>query len=140
VLNSSIIHLPSIISSLDLCPHDVYTGFSLLSTNWVLVERERERERKKEKMGGKYCNAFRGLLVLAGTITMMMAIGSRAAASPDYATALSKCILFFEGQRSGKLPSTQRITWRGDSALSDGSDIGVKSSMIFIFECFHNIS
>ena len=38
----------------------------------------------------------------------------------DYGEALGKAILFFEGQRSGKLPSTQRVKWRGDSALSDG--------------------
>ncbi|XP_073301882.1 endoglucanase 20-like [Primulina huaijiensis] len=38
----------------------------------------------------------------------------------DYKDALSKGILFFEGQRSGKLPSSQRVKWRGDSALSDG--------------------
>nr|AAB35128.1 endo-1, 4-beta-glucanase=extracellular form {N-terminal} {EC 3.2.1.4} [Populus alba, suspension-cultured leaf cells, Peptide Partial, 30 aa] [Populus alba] len=28
--------------------------------------------------------------------------------SQDYANALEKSILFFEGQRSGKLPSNQR--------------------------------
>jgi len=38
----------------------------------------------------------------------------------DYDEALSKAILFFEGQRSGKLPRNQRVKWRGDSALSDG--------------------
>lgn len=38
----------------------------------------------------------------------------------NYKEALSKSILFFEGQRSGKLPSNQRITWRRDSALHDG--------------------
>lgn len=38
----------------------------------------------------------------------------------DYHDALRNAILFFEGQRSGKLPSNQRVTWRGDSALSDG--------------------
>ncbi|KAK6117877.1 hypothetical protein DH2020_048377 [Rehmannia glutinosa] len=43
----------------------------------------------------------------------------------DYGDALSKSILFFEGQRSGKLPSTQRLTWRKDSALGDGFDKGV---------------
>ncbi|OIV92649.1 hypothetical protein TanjilG_18000 [Lupinus angustifolius] len=41
-------------------------------------------------------------------------------ASYNYQDALSKAILFFEGQRSGKLPSNQRVKWRGDSALSDG--------------------
>ncbi|KAH9616476.1 hypothetical protein KSS87_000584 [Heliosperma pusillum] len=38
----------------------------------------------------------------------------------DYGDALSKSILFFEGQRSGKLPSSQRMPWRQDSALRDG--------------------
>lgn len=38
----------------------------------------------------------------------------------DYGDAIGKAILFFEGQRSGKLPSSQRMNWRGDSALSDG--------------------
>ncbi|XP_028756044.1 endoglucanase 1-like [Neltuma alba] len=41
--------------------------------------------------------------------------------SQQYRDALQKSILFFEGQRSGKLPSNQNLTWRGDSALSDGS-------------------
>ncbi|KAF8077097.1 hypothetical protein N665_1062s0017 [Sinapis alba] len=39
----------------------------------------------------------------------------------DYGDALNKSILFFEGQRSGKLPVNQRVTWRADSALSDGT-------------------
>ncbi|WOL13067.1 endoglucanase 1-like [Canna indica] len=43
----------------------------------------------------------------------------------NYADALSKSILFFEGQRSGKLPASQRMTWRGDSGLSDGSSYNV---------------
>ncbi|XP_068646728.1 endoglucanase 23-like [Aristolochia californica] len=43
----------------------------------------------------------------------------------DYAEALSKCILFFEGQRSGRLPASERLRWRGDSALADGSALGV---------------
>ncbi|KAH7836930.1 hypothetical protein Vadar_007558 [Vaccinium darrowii] len=46
-------------------------------------------------------------------------------ASQSYRDALSKSILFFEGQRSGKLPPSQRLTWRGDSGLSDGSAMNV---------------
>ncbi|WCJ40899.1 glycosyl hydrolase 9B18 [Euphorbia peplus] len=38
----------------------------------------------------------------------------------DYPLALSKSILFFQGQRSGYLPSDQRISWRSNSGLSDG--------------------
>lgn len=43
----------------------------------------------------------------------------------DYGQALSKSILFFEAQRSGYLPSTQRVTWRANSGLSDGKASGV---------------
>ncbi|KAG6496990.1 hypothetical protein ZIOFF_044874 [Zingiber officinale] len=47
------------------------------------------------------------------------------AQNPDYKLALSKSLLFFEGQRSGKLPPNQRLTWRKDSALRDGQEGGV---------------
>jgi endoglucanase len=43
----------------------------------------------------------------------------------DYRDALAKCILFFEGQRSGRLPASQRAAWRGDSGESDGAAAGV---------------
>ncbi|XP_047321532.1 endoglucanase 3-like [Impatiens glandulifera] len=39
---------------------------------------------------------------------------------PNYKDALAKAILFFQGQRSGKLPKDQQITWRSSSGLSDG--------------------
>ncbi|KAM3276956.1 hypothetical protein ACQJBY_045025 [Aegilops geniculata] len=42
----------------------------------------------------------------------------------DYRDALAKCILFFEGQRSGRLPADQRAAWRGDSGVSDGRAAG----------------
>lgn len=47
-------------------------------------------------------------------------ISKSSSSSYNYADALGKAILFFEGQRSGKLPKDQRVKWRGDSALSDG--------------------
>jgi len=47
-------------------------------------------------------------------------INTNSSANYDYADALDKAIMFFEGQRSGKLPKDQRVKWRGDSALSDG--------------------
>ncbi|CAI0375082.1 unnamed protein product [Linum tenue] len=45
---------------------------------------------------------------------------SASAAYHDYADALAKSILFFEGQRSGYLPPDQRLPWRANSGLSDG--------------------
>ncbi|XP_016483101.1 endoglucanase 18-like [Nicotiana tabacum] len=50
--------------------------------------------------------------ILAGPVSSFTA--------SDYKDAISKAILFFEGQRSGKLPVSQRVKWRGDSALIDG--------------------
>ncbi|KAL4558883.1 hypothetical protein LXL04_037087 [Taraxacum kok-saghyz] len=49
----------------------------------------------------------------------------RRIASHNYRDALTKSILFFEGQRSGKLPPNQRMTWRRNSGLSDGSAMKV---------------
>ncbi|XP_046333781.2 endoglucanase E-4-like [Haliotis rufescens] len=37
----------------------------------------------------------------------------------NYAEVLMKSILFYEAQRSGKLPASNRIPWRADSALGD---------------------
>ena len=37
----------------------------------------------------------------------------------NYAEVLQKSILFYEAQRSGRLPADNRIPWRGDSALQD---------------------
>lgn len=49
----------------------------------------------------------------------------RSGAAHNYGDALTKSLLFFEGQRSGRLPPTQRVKWRRDSGLSDGSAAGV---------------
>ncbi|KAL0359164.1 UNVERIFIED_CONTAM: Endoglucanase 15 [Sesamum angustifolium] len=48
-----------------------------------------------------------------------------AVSTVDYGAALTKSLLFYEAQRSGKLPADQRIRWRGDSALSDGISAGI---------------
>ncbi|XP_030453886.2 endoglucanase 1-like [Syzygium oleosum] len=55
----------------------------------------------------------------------LLCISCYAFTTKDYSEALEKSILFFEGQRSGKLPPTQRLTWRGNSGLSDGSSYHV---------------
>ncbi|XP_062193957.1 endoglucanase 22-like isoform X1 [Phragmites australis] len=43
----------------------------------------------------------------------------------DYGAALSKSLLYFEAQRSGRLPHNQRVPWRGHSGLTDGLQQGV---------------
>lgn len=48
--------------------------------------------------------------------------------NPQWSTLLGNLIYFYEAQRSGKLPSTKRVSWRNDSCVNDGSDSGVDLS------------
>ncbi|XVF44542.1 hypothetical protein PTKIN_Ptkin02bG0132900 [Pterospermum kingtungense] len=57
-------------------------------------------------------------LILIGVLGFQAAIGL---AVFNYGEALDKTFMFFEAQRSGKLPLDQRGKWRGDSGLKDGS-------------------
>ncbi|XP_022875747.1 endoglucanase 17 isoform X2 [Olea europaea var. sylvestris] len=58
---------------------------------------------------------------LLGAAAKHYPVRHRHIASHNYRDALTKSIMFFEGQRSGRLPPNQRITWRRNSGLSDGS-------------------
>ncbi|XP_069681406.1 uncharacterized protein [Periplaneta americana] len=42
----------------------------------------------------------------------------------DYGQVIRDSLLFYEAQRSGKLPSDQKVTWRKDSALNDKGQNG----------------
>jgi endoglucanase len=53
---------------------------------------------------------------------ILLVAPSPSAASPDYGLALSKGLLHFEAQRSGRLPADNRVPWRDDCCLSDGMD------------------
>ncbi|KAL5561414.1 hypothetical protein UlMin_031161 [Ulmus minor] len=75
---------------------------------------------------------FTVIFLFSSSITLLLCNGfpahhypHRRVASHNYRDALAKCIIYFEGQRSGKLPPNQRVTWRRDSGLSDGSAINV---------------
>ncbi|XXG61389.1 hypothetical protein AAC387_Pa05g0018 [Persea americana] len=61
-------------------------------------------------------------IVLLSALLSLMPL---AFAGHDYGQALSKSILFFEAQRSGFLPSNQRVNWRADSGLQDGKASGI---------------
>jgi hypothetical protein len=45
-------------------------------------------------------------------------------AAYDYKTVLKNSLLFYEAQRSGKLPADKKVTWRKDSALNDKGQKG----------------
>jgi aryl-phospho-beta-D-glucosidase BglC (GH1 family) len=51
-----------------------------------------------------------------------------AAGEYNYGEAVQKAIFFYEAQRSGDLPADYSVSWRGDSALNDGADVGVDLS------------
>lgn len=46
----------------------------------------------------------------------------------QWSTLLGEGLYFYEAQRSGKLPSTNRVKWRNDSAVNDGSDVNLDLS------------
>ncbi|KAJ3723121.1 9 glycosyl hydrolase [Lentinula raphanica] len=43
----------------------------------------------------------------------------------QWSTLLGDLLYFYEAQRSGKLPSSNRVSWRNNSATSDGSDVNL---------------
>ncbi len=43
----------------------------------------------------------------------------------NYGEVLQKSLLFYETQQSGKLPDWNRISWRADSGVNDGKDVGL---------------
>ncbi|RDI16762.1 processive endocellulase [Lentzea flaviverrucosa] len=53
---------------------------------------------------------------------------SAAAPAFNYGEALQKSVWFYDAQRSGKLPAGNRVSWRGDSAMRDGADVGLDLS------------
>lgn len=66
------------------------------------------------------------LALILGTLGMNTQMTKAApAANYNYGEALQKSLMFYEFQKSGKLPDNQRNNWRGDSALKDGSDVGL---------------
>jgi len=56
-------------------------------------------------------------------LTLALIAGSYAG-DYDYADVLGKSILFYEAQRTGKLPSGNRVPWRGDTFLNDAGSNG----------------
>lgn len=70
---------------------------------------------------------FAGIALAVSVMTSLLpqSITLGAASTFNYGEALQKSIMFYEFQRSGALPSDKRDNWRSDSALKDGSDVGL---------------
>ncbi|KAG0557526.1 hypothetical protein KC19_11G137600 [Ceratodon purpureus] len=78
-----------------------------------------------ERRGSSETLRMHILLVVAALSCANLVTIALAFTSADYASALDKSLLFYDVQRSGKLPPWQRIKWRGDSGLKDGQDKNV---------------
>ncbi|KAJ4757511.1 Endoglucanase [Rhynchospora pubera] len=62
------------------------------------------------------------------SLFILISIGvgnTTATTTPNYEDALSKSLVFFEAQRSGKLPHTSNLSWRASSGLNHGSQENV---------------
>ncbi|AEE44171.1 glycoside hydrolase family 9 protein [Cellulomonas fimi] len=64
------------------------------------------------------------LAVAVGVLVAPLATGAAAAPTYNYAEALQKSMFFYQAQRSGDLPADFPVSWRGDSGLTDGADVG----------------
>lgn len=58
------------------------------------------------------------------------AVPSNATSIPNsqWSNLLGNLLYFYDAQRSGKLPSTNRVPWRNDSCVNDGSDVNLDLS------------
>lgn len=68
------------------------------------------------------------LVALLTGLTGPLVPTSTAAPAFNYAEALQKSVWFYDAQRSGKLPPDNRVSWRADSAVRDGADVGLDLS------------
>ena len=68
-----------------------------------------------------------GLSLTLAASAPVVPLATSASAAPDfnYAEALQKSMFFYQAQASGDLPANYPVSWRGDSGLQDGSDVGV---------------
>ncbi|KAL3578929.1 hypothetical protein D5086_020433 [Populus alba] len=70
-----------------------------------------------------YAFVFAVLVILLPTVLAKTLPKHRSKPSPpdNYTLALHKALLFFNAQKSGKLPKNNGIPWREDSGLQDGN-------------------
>ncbi|MFI6992038.1 glycoside hydrolase family 9 protein [Nonomuraea wenchangensis] len=76
-------------------------------------------------------SARKAALIAAVSLVLPLVTGvgpaapAHAASAYNYGEALQKSLWFYEAQQSGDLPAWNRVSWRGDSGLNDGKDVGL---------------
>jgi endoglucanase len=51
--------------------------------------------------------------------------------NPQWSTLLGNLLYFYGAQRSGSLPSSNRVSWRNSSTVNDGKDAGLDLRGVF---------
>jgi hypothetical protein len=69
----------------------------------------------------KLLTAASAATLVAGLLWVAVPSGAATAPAYSYGEALQKSLFFYEAQVSGKKPAWDRVSWRGDSAMQDGS-------------------
>ncbi|XP_046563044.1 endoglucanase 4-like isoform X1 [Haliotis rubra] len=112
---------------------DIVGSSSGCSKHWTMVNRKAKGvhyagDHYCVRMTGNVCSGSgdpSGTAVLVDvtndgqTLPLTPVVTGAQATKYNYAEILMKSILFYEAQRSGKLPPDNRIPWRADSALND---------------------
>ncbi|EPS58029.1 endo-1,4-beta-glucanase, partial [Genlisea aurea] len=107
---------------------------------WLLLDPSEKKKTKKKKkndgfvdLGCVVCSrtalkwsvsllAIAFLVIFLPVVVLKSVPEDRPPPPPpdNYTAALHKALLFFNAQKSGKLPADNGIPWRGDSGLTDG--------------------
>ncbi|MBA0620806.1 hypothetical protein Godav_006480 [Gossypium davidsonii] len=100
---------------------------------WLLrpaMDMEMKRKKKKRCLNFNPTVLIRTLVVvavLAGFVALVAFLATRRhhhrppPVQDNYTIALQRALMFFNAQRSGKLPANNHVSWRGDSCLDDGN-------------------
>ncbi|EEF47305.1 endoglucanase 25 [Ricinus communis] len=96
--------------------------------SWLLrPDKETERRKKRSSyVDGMIIRTLFVVVVLVGFIAVVVTVATKNNShwhplpGPDnYTIALRQALMFFNAQRSGKLPKENNVSWRGDSGLKD---------------------
>ncbi|XP_021893696.1 endoglucanase 7 [Carica papaya] len=113
--------------------------------SWLLGPKENKRKNKKYMDLGCILVSHRvlkwsllsiliGFLVIALPTVIVKSVPKHKPSPPppdNYTLALHKALLFFNAQKSGKLPKNNGIPWRGNSGLKDGNELpDVKGGLV----------
>lgn len=103
--------------------------------SWLLGPRDDKKKKRNEQLdlGCVMCSkkllkyvgcALLAALLLIAFILLIVKLKPHHHPSPapedTYTQALHKALLFFNAQKSGRLPKGNNVTWRGNSAVQDG--------------------